>query len=156
MKKYNLQEQIVPISSLESLFVRNILPLGIDLSDTPNNIKPEVIELLNEYYHEPHWYKHEYRSAPPMMTLNLIKLENDYANEKIKLKRYIKVNPESGDIIVYKLLNMCTSPKLECFVSIHIKPFFSSSDNPELIYLLPKTETIVYKYQIKKGRVKAL
>ena len=156
MSKYNLQEQIVPISSLEALFARNILPLGIDLSDTPNNIKPEVIELLNEYYQEPNWYKHEYPDAPQMMTLNLIKLEDDYAKGKIKLEKYIKVNQDSGDIIIHKLLNMCTTIHLECYVSIDIKPFLSISNELEHIYLLDKIEVIVYKYQTNKGRVRAL
>ena len=89
MKKYNLQEQVVPISSLESLFSRDILPFGIDLTDAPNNINPEVLALLNEDYEESSWIKHEYPDAPPIMVLKLTKLENDYTNEKIKLKKYI-------------------------------------------------------------------
>ena len=143
MKLYNLQEQIISIDTFTNLIKRNILPLGIDISDTPNNIEPNILEILNTYY--------EYQDGSNIMTLNLAKLEDDYTNKLIKLKRYIRVNPNTGDIIVYKIsTGIITVRCLASYVSIYIKPFFSSSKELEHINLQTKTKDILGKYLIKE------
>lgn len=86
MKSYNLQEQIVTIDTFASLIKRNILPLGVDISDTPNNLDSNVLDILNTYYQYNDVFDKIYQERNGIMTLNLVKLEDDYAERLINLK----------------------------------------------------------------------
>lgn len=119
------------------------MPLGIDIEDMPNNLAPEVLELINTYYVE--------SSQNGILVLNIPKVDTDYANGLIDLHKYIKVNPTSGDIFVFYIkivLNVLGG--IESYFSVIIQPFFLKSDETEHIFIKEKTSKLLEDYINRK------
>lgn len=139
MKKYNLQEQIVTIESLNSLYKRNIMPLGIDIEAMPNDFDLDVLNFFKTYYVE--------TSQNRILVLNISKVDTEYANGLIGFKRYIKVNPTNGDIFIFQIkdvLNVLSD--IENYFSVIIQPFFLKSDETEHIFIKEKISKLLENY----------